>query len=74
MLAALAAALYLLWNGTLKKALSFRGDTLLLSVSFALSFAGILASLVSVGAAPYAMWVLALAAFGFLVYYTMKQI
>ena len=65
---------YFLRNGTLKKFLSVKSDALLLYVSLALAFAGILASLVSVSAAGYAMWILALAAFGLLVYYTMKQI
>ena len=74
LLAALAAALYLLWNGTLKKFLSSKSDALPLYVSLALTFAAILASFVSVSAARYAMWILALAAFGLLVYCTMKQI
>ena len=74
LLAVLAALLYLLWNGTLKKFLSLKSDALLLYVSLSLTFAAILASLVSVEAASYAMWILALAAFGLLVYYTMKQI
>ena len=74
MLALLALTLVLLWNGTLKKYLPLKSDGLLLYVSLALTFAGVLASLVSVGAAGYAMWTLALAAFGLLVYYTMKQI
>ena len=74
LLAALAVMVYFLRNGTLKKFLSVKSDALLLYVSLALAFAGILASLVSVSAAGYAMWILALAAFGLLVYYTMKQI
>jgi hypothetical protein len=74
LLAALAAALYLLWSGKLKRLLSLKSDALLLYVSLALTFAGILASLVNVNAAGYAMWTLALAAFGLLVYCTMKQI
>ena len=73
LLIALAALFYLLWKGNLKNFLR-GGDSLLLYVSFALTFAGILASLVSVGAARYAMWALALAAFGLAVYYTVKQI
>ena len=74
LLAILGACLYLIWTGKLKKFLSPKSDALLLCVSLALTFAAILASLVSVAAARYAMWVLALAAFGLLVYYTMKQI
>ncbi len=74
LLAVLAALLYLLWSGKLKKFLPPKSDALLLYVSLSLTFAGILASLVSVSAARYAMWALALAAFGLLVYYTMKQI
>ena len=74
LLAALAALLYLLWSGKLKKFLSSKSDTLPLYVSLSLTFAATLASLVNVGAARYAMWILALAAFGLLVYYTMKQI
>ncbi len=75
LLAALAGLLYLLWNGTLKKRfLSSGANTLPLYVSFALTFAGVLASVVNVGAAGYAMWTLALTAFGLLVYYTVKQI
>lgn len=74
LLAALAALFYFLWSGRLNRFLAPKSDTLLLYLSLALAFAGILASLVSVGAAGYAMWTLALAAFGLLVYYTMKQI
>ena len=73
-LAALAALLGLLWNGSLKSFLPSGANTLLLYVSLALTFAGVLATLVSVGAATYAMWTLALVAFGLLVYYTVKQI
>ena len=73
-LAALAALLYALWNGTLKRFLPPNPNTLLLYVSLALTFGGVLATLVSVGAAGYAMWTLALVAFGLLVYYTVKQI
>ena len=74
LLAALAASIYLLWNGSLKKFLPPNADPLLLYVSLALTFGGILACLVSVTTASYAMWALMLAAFGLLVYYTMKQI
>lgn len=74
LLAALAAVLFLLWNGTLKKVLSLKGDPFLLYVSLALAFAGILASLVSVGAAGWATGILTLAAFGLIVYYSVKQI
>lgn len=74
LLAALAVLLYWLWNGTLKRFLSLRENTLPLYVSLSLTFAGILASLLNVGAAGYAMWALALTAFGLLVYYTVKQI
>ena len=74
LLLALAALTYLLWNGTLTRMLALKSDTLLFYVSLALTFGGILASLVNVGAATYAMWTLALVAFGLLVYYTMKQI
>ena len=74
LLAALAALLSLLWNGTLKRLLPLGGNMLPLYVSFALTFAGILASVANVGAARYAMWTLALTAFGLLVYYTVKQI
>lgn len=74
LLAALAASLYLLWSGKLKNFLPPKANALLIYVSFALTFAGILASLVSVSAAGYAMWTLALASFALLVYYTMKQI
>lgn len=73
-LVALAALLGLLWNGSLKGFLPSGANTLLLYVSLALTFAGVLATLVSVGAATYAMWTLALVAFGLLVYYTVKQI
>ena len=74
LLLALAAMIYLLWNGKLTSMLSLKSDTLLLYVSLAFAFGGILASLVNVGATTYAMWTLALVAFGLLVYYTMKQI
>ena len=74
LLAALAGVLYLLWNGTLKKFLSLGENTLPLYASLALTFSGILSSLVSVAAASYAMWTLSLAAFGLFVYYTVKQI
>lgn len=73
-LLALAALLGLLWNGSLKSFLPLGANTLLLYVSLSLTFAGVLATLVSVGAATYATWTLALVAFGLLVYYTVKQI
>lgn len=74
LLLAVALTTYLLWNGSFKNFLSLKSDVLPLYVSLALTFGGILATLVNVGAANYAMWTLALAAFGLLVYYTMKQI
>lgn len=74
LLLVLAALLYALWSGKLGNFLPPKADSLLLYVSLALTFAGILSSLVNVRAAGYAMWALALVAFGLLVYYTVKQI
>ena len=73
-LAALAFVLVLLWRGSLKRFLPPNANTLLLYVSLSLTFAGVLASLVSVQTASYAMWTLELVAFGLLVYYTVKQL
>ena len=74
LLTGLAVMLFMLWSGKLTKFLSRKADPLLLYVSLALTFAGILACLVSVGTASFAMWILAMAMFGLLVYYTVQQI
>lgn len=70
----LAALVFLLKQGKLKKIMPPSADPLPVYVACGLSFVAMAAALVNLTAAYYAMWGLAVVVFGLAVYYTVKQL